>query len=134
MRTIRQPDGSSCVAACVAMIIDESVDYVLGAVKRDEDGPVPLRQAYALLALHGWCGMAFDERTATAVIRKQNVEIEGMHDHTALVTVDSPLEGKLHLVVYDGDEKCIRDPLCDGVRFVRDYNVKEWSPLIKQSW
>ena len=134
MKLVKQPDGSGlCLAACVAMIVGCSLEYVLGRVKLSKgqlpNGEpldwLPAREANKFLANHNYTyGMVVDMGLNDSLI------VDGLKSVNAiLVCKDSQYEEFAHAIIWDADEQQVLDPTEDKPQELDKYEIIEWIPV-----
>ena len=133
MKLVKQPLGSGCcLAACLAMVTDKTLEYVLANASLsycDEYDLeyLPLTEAIHYLADH--C------MTMGVSITPQSKMFEGIQEFNAVIQVDNAdsiltvpsnnLEGARHCIVYSGGE--IYDPYpINQVKTLEELEVFEW--------
>lgn len=137
MNHVMQPKNGLCMAACVAMLTNTSLDDVLTKARilkaTDLGGMeyLPTNEAIIYLARHMLCyGIVGGpiEFTKETKIVSFGISLE----QNALLGVPSPnYEGEQHAVVWDASIQMIRDPLKAEPQSLLDYKVLEWAPIVE---
>jgi len=141
MRTVRQPQGSSlCVAACLAMILDTSLNAILSRVHLRYEGDtekghlyLPMKEVVRVLYEEGFAyggGLVF-EQPLTAVDEVIQASVTLRRPCDALVSVKSVNhKDALHMVVWDWQCQVVRDPQKDGYQNLSHYQIVEWGSVV----
>lgn len=134
MNIIRQTEPGLCLAACVAMIVGDSLENVVNSTRilKSEDGVrfLPDNEAIKFLASRMLCyGLRLAPGTeVTKDIDSFNVTVS--LDIPAILAVKSKnFEGFNHAVVWDNQRRMILDPLHDDPQELSRYEVIEWVPI-----
>lgn len=143
MRIVRQPvDSYLCMAACVAMICEVDLDYVLekAEFKNAPDGSgkkyLGDTNAVIFLAQHGWrygSGPHWPEGVKFKEGCEISISVDCIEVMRAMVSVDSEIydhEGG-HSVVWCPDQRMILDPQYGVLQPVHRYTIREWIPVAK---
>lgn len=137
MKTIKQPDSWSCTICCIQMATLKSRQEVLEAL------PEPIRAIahkegvsenrfipflYKNRIMLGTKGV-LDEAQSFDSLETLEFSLPTKERPAFIVVESQRLEGKNHLVFWDG--KNIRDPNPEKneVETIQGYKVKEWTPL-----
>ena len=133
---INQTKNNTCVACVLAMMVNESEQYVLdwfgdtGIPHTDED-------AFIFLAHHGIYLTALADFTQVSkdgkgvrVDSDQSFQVNfSLHTHKAYIVVDSPnREDITHAIFWDGEK--VLDPSCDKPQEIEGYKVQHIYPML----
>lgn len=146
MRTVKQTHKGSCVACCLAMILDQTEEQVLvnTSMILDKEYGInytPLTECIIYLAKHKFMyGVNFSWReTKSGYLEKEDHHIThiqhewSIYNSPAILTVESPIYN-CHAIVYDPKVKGFRDPLPGCEDIITDWNtykIFDWSPILK---
>jgi len=134
MNIVRQTESGLCLAACVAMVANCSLEEVVEKTRilKSQDGVrfLPDNEAIKFLASRMLC---YGLRLAPG-----SEVNEDTPDFTVTVTTDCPailgvlsenFPGFNHAVVWDNQRRKILDPLHDEPQPLSRYTVVEWVPI-----
>ena len=133
-KALKQLDDHSCLTTCLAMIVQESIEYV-DEFFQGSDGHSS-GDALIFLAHHGIYLAMFaipaDGEEYITLSGKENLHFElAIKNRPALITVLSErFEGELHSVFWTGHEVFDPSPLVIGPRSLESYKVVEVWPLL----
>lgn len=135
MKIVRQTERGLCLAACVAMVANCTIEEVVEKTRilKSQDGVrfLPDNEAIKFLASRFLC---YGLRLAP---NSDNLD-EDTSDFTVTVTTDCPailavpsenFPGFNHAVVWDNEQRKILDPLYDEPQPLSRYKVLEWVPI-----
>ena len=130
---LKQPTDKTCVHTCLAMIVGESVDYVIDYLSND--GPLCAEDMIIFLAHHGIYLSFFAQARSGQTLNLQGddlLEVQlPLRDRPALITVRSErFLGKLHQCFWDGRNVQDPNPLVQGPRGLKSYDIVEFWPLL----
>lgn len=130
-KTLKQSTNKTCMQTCLAMIVGESVEYVIDWLANNnalhsEDGII-------FLCHHGIYPSMYAEFKKGAKLEDEDkIEFSiPLKDRPALITVKSErFKDKLHSVFWDGKKIHDPSPLVLKLRDINTYKIVEYWPLI----
>lgn len=135
MELIKQPEPGLCLACCVAMVAETSLEDVLANCRtlQPEHGVryLPENEATKFLAARMLCyGARFKPGVAMTDELTHFEVLYPLREYPAILSVPSRnFKDYLHAVVWDNDHGTILDPLADEPRSITDYDIREWVPI-----
>lgn len=136
MKLVKQTEPGMCLAACVAMVANTSIEDVVAKCRilKPEDGIryLPDNEAIKFLASRMLCyGLRIGKFDAklTSDGDSFNVTVP-MNACPAILAVPSPnFPGHNHAVVWDHETRMVFDPLLDEPQPIERYEVLEFVPV-----
>lgn len=131
MKHIVQPEFGLCLASCVAMVTDETLDTVLNETtlsKRHGIWYLPLREAIKFLAERDR-GFGIAARPHTRILDPRDT-LEMTLDlrlAPAIITVKSDRPDWYHCAVWDNESLFVRDPAIYRPVAIQHYEIEELS-------
>ncbi len=129
---VKQPTDRTCSHSVLAMIVGESVDYVVEWLRND--GALTAEDTIIFLAHHG-VYLAFylnAEEDYFELKKDSTIDLHfPLDERPALLTVMSErFEGKLHQVFWNGNKVMDPSPESEDLRDLDSYKVVEYWPLL----
>lgn len=134
LKALKQMDDRSCLTTCLAMIVEEPIEYVDAWF--DGSNGHSADDAIIFLAHHGiflaMYAIPGDGNEYMTLGGKEDLDFKMcIVGRPALVTVLSErFEGKLHAVLWDGEKVFDPSPLVIGPRSLDSYKIVEIWPLL----
>ncbi|MHA2377492.1 MAG: hypothetical protein ACXAB9_15160 [Candidatus Thorarchaeota archaeon] len=129
---MKQNYNNSCLACVLAIIVDESEQYVLDWFKYI-DPPFSDEDAFLFLAHHG-IYLAFSAKllNGSRITGRETLEIElDMQGRAAYVVVESErYAGRTHAIFWDGYRVYDPNPDTEDGRLLESYNVERFYPMM----
>jgi hypothetical protein len=135
MKLVRQTERGLCLAACVAMVANASLEDVCAKCRilTSEDGVrfLPDNEAMKFLAGRMLCyGLRMKPLVRlTDEVTDFTVNVDILQSPAILTVPSQNFPGFNHAVVWDNESRKILDPLHDEPRSVGDYEILEWCPV-----
>lgn len=131
---VKQTEPGLCMAACVAMVANTSIEDVLANARilKPEDGIryMPDNEAIKFLAGRMLCyGLRIKpgEKISSAI---ETFTVTVPLECPAILAVASEnFPGHDHAVVWDSERRMVLDPLHDDPQPIERYKVLEWVPV-----
>lgn len=132
IKTIKQSRNNSCLAAVLAMMVNESEEYVLDWFKF-QNTPLNDEDAFIFLAHHGiYLSLYCLLNEPQSICKTETLEIDiSLNDRKMYLVVESEnYPGKHHAVFWDGN--CVHDPSPNSQdkRSIEEYKIIGFYPIM----